>query len=260
MRRGPWLVSSALALLALGPVLALGYTLTYDMVFVPRLDLGRDDVGLGDGLPRAVPVDAVVAAVTQVVPGQVLQKAVLLATLVLAGAGAGRLAAMLLPGTRGPPRRWPPRRTSGIPTSPSGCSSGTGRCSSPTPPCRGLVTAAHGARGGDGRGRSPGSSSCSGWRPHLDRGCWAPAWCACVLGRALAGARGSPRPPGSCSTRLVGPRPVSTTVSRRGGPGQRGGRLRRARLRRLGPAGAVAGLVAGVERRRRPGVAGDRTR
>lgn len=101
MRRGPWVVSAALALLALGPALAPGLTLTYDMVFVPRLDLTRDVVGLGDGLPRAVPVDAVVAVLTTVVPGGLLQKAVLLATLVLAGAGAGRLTGFLLPEDRG---------------------------------------------------------------------------------------------------------------------------------------------------------------
>jgi hypothetical protein len=101
MRRGPWVVSAALALLALGPALAPGLTLSYDMVFVPRLDLTRDVVGLGDGLPRAVPVDAVVAVLTTVVPGGLLQKAVLLATLVLAGAGAGRLTGFLLPEDRG---------------------------------------------------------------------------------------------------------------------------------------------------------------
>jgi hypothetical protein len=61
------------------------------MVFVPHLDLGRDALGLGDALPRAVPVDAVVALLSSVVPGQVLQKLVLLATLVAAGLGAARL-------------------------------------------------------------------------------------------------------------------------------------------------------------------------
>lgn len=75
----------------LGPALAPGYTLSYDMVFVPHLDLGRDALGLGDALPRAVPVDAVVALLSSVVPGQVVQKLVLLATLVAAGLGAARL-------------------------------------------------------------------------------------------------------------------------------------------------------------------------
>ena len=81
----------ALAGLILGPALAPGYVLTYDMVFVPRLDLTRDTLGLGGALPRAVPVDAVTALLTSVLPGDVLQKAVLLATLSLAGFGASRL-------------------------------------------------------------------------------------------------------------------------------------------------------------------------
>ena len=84
-----WCVVLAGAIL--GPALAPGYTLTYDMVFVPHLDLGRDALGLGDALPRSVPVDAVVALVSSVVPGQVVQKLVLLATLVAAGLGAARL-------------------------------------------------------------------------------------------------------------------------------------------------------------------------
>ena len=39
-----------------------GFVLSYDMVFVPRLDLTRDALGLGSALPRAVPVDAVAAS------------------------------------------------------------------------------------------------------------------------------------------------------------------------------------------------------
>ena len=151
MRRGPWLVSSALALLALGPVLAPGYTLTYDMVFVPRLDLGRDVVGLGDGLPRAVPVDAVVAAVTQVVPGQVLQKAVLLATLVLAGAGAGRLAAMLLPRDQGAAATVAAAAYVWNPYVAERLLLGHWALLVSYAALPWLVTAAHGARGGDGR-------------------------------------------------------------------------------------------------------------
>ncbi len=96
MRRGPWLVSALLSLLVLAPVLAPGYALSYDMVFVPQADLTRDTVGLGDGLPRAVPVDAVVALLGTVVPGSLVQKAALLGALVLAGAGAGRLAAVVV--------------------------------------------------------------------------------------------------------------------------------------------------------------------
>ena len=49
------------ALVVVGPALAPGYVLTYDMVFTPRQPLLRSSVGLGSALPRAVPADAVVA-------------------------------------------------------------------------------------------------------------------------------------------------------------------------------------------------------
>ncbi|MBZ5736875.1 hypothetical protein [Nocardioides mangrovi] len=82
----------ALAVLLLGPALAPGYLLTYDMVWVPDLALRGDFLGLGTALPRAVPSDAVVAVLDQVVPGMLLQKVVLLGGLVLGGIGAARLA------------------------------------------------------------------------------------------------------------------------------------------------------------------------
>lgn len=81
----------ALAVLALGPALRPGYVLSYDMVAVPSLDLTREALGLGSAPPRAVPVDALTALLDQAVPGQVLQKIVLLGTLVAAGYGAARL-------------------------------------------------------------------------------------------------------------------------------------------------------------------------
>ncbi|HYJ67144.1 MAG TPA: hypothetical protein VEX15_05720 [Nocardioidaceae bacterium] len=83
----PWL----LALVICGPALAPGYVLSYDMVWVPNLALDRDAWGLGTALPRAVPSDAVVAVVDNVVPGHLLQKAILLASLGLAGYGAARV-------------------------------------------------------------------------------------------------------------------------------------------------------------------------
>jgi hypothetical protein len=87
VRVWPWV----LAVVVLAPVLAPGYVLSYDMVFVPDLALRADFLGLGSSLPRAVPSDAVVAVVDEVVPGMVLQKLVLVAALVLAGVGARRL-------------------------------------------------------------------------------------------------------------------------------------------------------------------------
>ena len=84
--------SVLLAVLLLGPALAPGYVLTYDMVWVPDLALRSDALGTGSGLPRAVPSDAVVAVLDEVVPGMVLQKLVLLGSLVVGGLGAARLA------------------------------------------------------------------------------------------------------------------------------------------------------------------------
>jgi len=82
----------ALAVLLLGPALGPGYLLTYDMVWVPDLALRSDFLGVGTALPRAVPSDAVVAVLDEVVPGMLLQKVVLLGTLVLGGLGAAQLA------------------------------------------------------------------------------------------------------------------------------------------------------------------------
>ena len=84
-------VAVVAALALLGPALGPGAVLTYDMVWVPDLALLRDTLGLGSGLPRAVPSDAVVAALDEIVPGLLLQKVVLLGALVAAGTGAARL-------------------------------------------------------------------------------------------------------------------------------------------------------------------------
>jgi hypothetical protein len=91
-RHAPTAWTVLLAVVLLGPSLAPGYLLTYDMVWVPDLALRGDFLGLGTALPRAVPSDAVVAVLDAVVPGMVLQKVVLLGALVLGGLGAARLA------------------------------------------------------------------------------------------------------------------------------------------------------------------------
>ncbi|GIJ58376.1 hypothetical protein Vau01_058920 [Virgisporangium aurantiacum] len=79
------------ALVIVGPALAPGFVLRYDMVFTPRQPLLAESVGLGSALPRAVPADAVVALATTVIPGDVLQKVVLLLTVWAAAYGAARL-------------------------------------------------------------------------------------------------------------------------------------------------------------------------
>src|SRR5690349_24049697 len=97
----PPLWSTALAALLLGPGLGLGYVVRNDMVWVPDLALRADFLGLGTGLPRAVPSDAVVAVLNLVLPGMLLQKAALVGALVAAGSGAARLL----------PEEWPAAQT-----------------------------------------------------------------------------------------------------------------------------------------------------
>lgn len=84
--------SALLAALMLWPALGLGYVLSYDMVWVPDLAMRTDFLGLGSGLPRAVPSDAVVAVLDEVVPGMLLQKLMLAGSLIGGGLGAARLA------------------------------------------------------------------------------------------------------------------------------------------------------------------------
>jgi hypothetical protein len=79
-----------LAVLVTGPLLlGRGFALVGDMVFVPEQPWKDAWLGLDGAAPRAVPGDALVSVATQVVPGDLLQKAVLLA--LLGGAGLGML-------------------------------------------------------------------------------------------------------------------------------------------------------------------------
>jgi hypothetical protein len=87
----PSLWATVLAVVLLGGALGPGYVLTYDMVWVPDLGLTRDVLGLGSALPRAIPSDAVVAVLDEIAGGALLQKVVLIGTLVGAGAGFGAL-------------------------------------------------------------------------------------------------------------------------------------------------------------------------
>ncbi|MEH0826172.1 MULTISPECIES: hypothetical protein [unclassified Micromonospora] len=75
----------------LAPFAAPGYALRYDMVFVPRQPLSWDLVAPAQSLPRAVPMDALVSLVTQLVPGWVVQRAALAGAVLFAAVGAGRL-------------------------------------------------------------------------------------------------------------------------------------------------------------------------
>jgi hypothetical protein len=84
-------VGLGLGLLALGPGLGRGFLLSYDMVAVPRQPFGAAMFGLSGGPARAVPSDAVLAAVSRVIPADLAQKALLLAIFMLACAGAAAL-------------------------------------------------------------------------------------------------------------------------------------------------------------------------
>jgi hypothetical protein len=87
----PALAGLILGLVALGPGLAPGYLLSYDMVFVPRMPFSGALIGLTGGPPRAVPSDAVVAVASLLLPADILQKLILLLIFVAACAGAAAL-------------------------------------------------------------------------------------------------------------------------------------------------------------------------
>ncbi|MEU8410502.1 hypothetical protein AB0C19_30260 [Micromonospora sp. NPDC048842] len=84
-------VAAAVTVVVLAPLAAPGYALLYDMVFVPRQPLTWDLVAPAQSLPRAVPMDALVSLVTQLVPGWVVQRLALAGAVFLAAVGAGRL-------------------------------------------------------------------------------------------------------------------------------------------------------------------------
>ena len=94
MRRpGPDLaVTGLVALVVLGPLLlGTGFWLVGDMVFVPDQPWKSAWLGLDGALPRAVPMDALVSLATYVVPGALVQKALLVGGFLAGGLGAGRL-------------------------------------------------------------------------------------------------------------------------------------------------------------------------
>jgi hypothetical protein len=87
----PGLAGLGLGLLAVGPALAPGYILSYDMVFLPHAPVSAATLGLAGGPPRAVPSDAVIAALSAVIPADLLQKIILVAIFTASCAGAARL-------------------------------------------------------------------------------------------------------------------------------------------------------------------------
>lgn len=85
-------VTTAVALAVLGPLLlGGGFWLVGDMVFVPQQPWKSAWLGLDGALPRAVPMDALVALASYVVPGTLVQKVLLLGGFLAGGLGVARL-------------------------------------------------------------------------------------------------------------------------------------------------------------------------
>ncbi|HTM85859.1 MAG TPA: hypothetical protein VL179_13340 [Mycobacterium sp.] len=87
----------ALSLLVTAPLLAPGYLLLRDAVSTPRSYLTDAALGLAEAAPRALPQDFAVALASRLVDGGVVVKVLLVAGLWLAGWGAARLVAVVVP-------------------------------------------------------------------------------------------------------------------------------------------------------------------
>jgi hypothetical protein len=85
-----------LALLVVAPLMGPGYLLLRDAVSTPRSYLSDNALGLASA-PRATPQDFAVALASRCVDGGIVVKALLVVGLWLAGWGAARLVAMVLP-------------------------------------------------------------------------------------------------------------------------------------------------------------------
>jgi hypothetical protein len=92
------LLSLAVAAVIYGPMLRPGFPLRYDLVSVPGPVLGEDALGLGDRLPRAVPLDAATAVLARLLPDAWLTQLLALLALTLAGWGVAVLTPAPLPG------------------------------------------------------------------------------------------------------------------------------------------------------------------
>jgi hypothetical protein len=86
-----------LSLVVTAPLLAPGYLLLRDAVSTPRSYLSDAALGLSEAAPRALPQDFAIALASHVLDGGVVVKALLIAGLWLAGWGAARLVAVVLP-------------------------------------------------------------------------------------------------------------------------------------------------------------------
>jgi hypothetical protein len=95
-RHGVGIAAIVLGLAVVLPLLAPGFVLRYDMVFVPRPHFTANLLGLSRQLPRSVPSALLVAVLSRALTGQVVEKLVFLG--IFAGAAYG--AARLVPSSR----------------------------------------------------------------------------------------------------------------------------------------------------------------
>jgi hypothetical protein len=86
-----------LALAITAPLLAPGYLLLRDAVSTPRSYLSDAALGLSESAPRALPQDFTIAIASWLLDGGIVVKALLVLGLWLAGWGAARLAADVVP-------------------------------------------------------------------------------------------------------------------------------------------------------------------
>jgi hypothetical protein len=90
MRRVDAAWTALLTFVILGPLLTgWGFWLFGDMVFVPEQPWKDAWLGLDGTLPRAVPMDAIVSVLTQVLPGELVQRLFLVGAFLAGGIGAG---------------------------------------------------------------------------------------------------------------------------------------------------------------------------
>ena len=85
------ILSLALGLVVVAPLLLPGFVLAYDMVFVPHQGFSLGLLGVSRLLPREVPIALVVTTLSRLLTGQVVQKLLLLAIFAGGAYGAARL-------------------------------------------------------------------------------------------------------------------------------------------------------------------------
>lgn len=93
----PAVTAALVALVVVGPAFRPGVVLSYDLAWSPDSRFTPFALGTAGPAPRAVPSDAVAVVLGQALGAGLAQALVLWGTLVLAGLGASRLAALLAP-------------------------------------------------------------------------------------------------------------------------------------------------------------------